>query len=133
MLWAFVSNLPKPLTKYGYVMSSWLQIRKIFIFRLYQVFGKVTKFGGNWLKNKNVTGKRHIGRRKMPPSPTVLKMLAFVSHCSAKFQLISDCFIPNFKLKYQNSENIKSGRVYTVAFNLHPIKRQTIFGDTWYI
>ena len=26
--------------------------------------GKVTKFGGNWLKNKNVTGKKQIERWK---------------------------------------------------------------------
>ena len=33
-LWAFMSNLPKPLTKYGHVTWPWLQITKIFIFRL---------------------------------------------------------------------------------------------------
>ena len=30
-------------------------------------FRKVTKFGGNWLKNKNVTGRKQIGRWKTPP------------------------------------------------------------------
>ena len=28
---------------------------------LYHILGKVTKFGGNWLKNKKVTGKKQIG------------------------------------------------------------------------
>ena len=38
------------------------QILKIFIFRLilYQISGEVTKFGGNWLKNKKVTGKNPV-------------------------------------------------------------------------
>ena len=34
------------------------------------------------------------------------KILAFGSHCLANFQPILDCFIPNFKLKYEDSENI---------------------------
>ena len=45
--WAFVSNLPTPLTKYGHAR-------------------KVTKFEGNWLKNKNVRGKKQIGGGKDP-------------------------------------------------------------------
>ena len=40
---------------------------------------------------------------------------AFVSHCSANFQPILDCFISNFKLKYEDSENIKADRVNTVV------------------
>ena len=44
-------------------------------------------------------------------------ILTFGSHCSANFQPISDCFIPNLKLKYEDSENIKTDRVNTVAFN----------------
>ena len=42
-------------------------------------------------------------------------------------QPILDCFIPNFKLKYEDSENIKADRVNTVVFNLHPIKRRALF------
>ena len=36
--------------------------QQIFIFRLilYQISGKVTKFGENWLKNKKVTGKNPV-------------------------------------------------------------------------
>ena len=30
-------------------------------------FRKVTRFGGNWLKDKNVTGKKQIGGWKRPP------------------------------------------------------------------
>ena len=56
------------------------------------------------------------------------KILAFGSHCSAKFQSILDCFIPNFKLKYEDSENIKADRVSTVAFKVHQIKRRSFFG-----
>ena len=55
------------------------------------------------------------------------KILAFGSHCSANFQQMLDCFIPNFKLKYEDSENIKAGRVNTVVFNLHQVKRRAFF------
>ena len=44
------------------------------------------------------------------------KILAFGSHCSANFQPILDCFIPNFKLTYEDSENIKADRVSTGVF-----------------
>ena len=52
------------------------------------------------------------------------KILAFGSHCSANFQPILDCFtgIPNFKLTYEDSENIKADCVSTDVFNLHQIK-----------
>ena len=55
------------------------------------------------------------------------EILAFVSQCSANFQQILDCFIPNFNLKYLDSENIKAGRLYTVVFNVHQIKRWAFF------
>ena len=47
---------------------------------------------------------------------------AFVSHCSANFQPILDCFILNFQSKYEDSENIKADAANTVVFNLHQIK-----------
>ena len=34
-----------------------------------------------------------------------------------------DCFIPKFKLEYDDLENIKTDCVNTVVFNLHQIKR----------
>ena len=55
------------------------------------------------------------------------EILAFVSQCSANFQQILDCFIPNFNLKYLDSENIKAGRLNTVVFNVHQIKRWAFF------
>ena len=54
------------------------------------------------------------------------EILAFGSHCSAKFQPILDCFIPNFKLKYEDSENININYVDTVVFNLHQIKQRNL-------
>ena len=63
-------------------------------------------------------------------SSTGPKILDFGSHCSANFQPILDCFIPNSTLKYEDSENIKAGRVSTVIFNLHQIKRRAFFLDT---
>ena len=55
------------------------------------------------------------------------EILAFGSQCSANFQLISDCFIPNFKLKYDDLENVKTDHVNTVIFNLHEIKQLKFF------
>ena len=52
------------------------------------------------------------------------EILAFVSLCSANFQSILDCFIPNFKSKYKDSENIKADCVDTAVFNLHQIKHR---------
>ena len=54
---------------------------------------------------------------------------SFGSHCSANFQPILDCFIPKFKLKYDDLENIKIDLVNTVVFNLLQIKQSTfVFG-----
>ena len=43
------------------------------------------------------------------------EILDFGSHYSANFQPILDCFIPKFKLKYDNLENIKTDCVNTVG------------------
>ena len=56
------------------------------------------------------------------------EILAFISHCLAKFRPILDCFIPNFKLKYEDSENTKVYHVNTVIFSLHQITRRALFG-----
>ena len=45
----------------------------------------------------------------------------------AKFQSILDCFIPIFKLKYEDLENIKNDRVTTLVFNVHQIKCRAFF------
>ena len=69
-----MSNLPKPLTKYGHVTLLWLQIPKIFIFRLilYQVLGKVIKFGGIGSRTKKLQAKKQIGRVENTPPPVVI-------------------------------------------------------------
>ena len=50
------------------------------------------------------------------------EILAFGSHSMVNSQTILDCFVPNFKLKYENSENIKTDCVNTIVFNLVWIK-----------
>ena len=62
----------------------------------------------------------------------VLGILAFGSHSLAKFQPTLDCFISNFKLKYENSQNVKTDCVNTVVFNLRKIKQRNFFWDTQY-
>ena len=54
------------------------------------------------------------------------EILAFGRHCSANFQSILNCFIPNFKLKYEDSENIKTN-ANTVVFNLSQINERNFF------
>ena len=61
-------------------------------------------------------------------SLTDSEILDFGSHCSANFQPIFDCFIPKFKLKYDDLENIKTDPVNTIVFTLHQIKQSNFFG-----
>ena len=57
------------------------------------------------------------------------EILAFGSHCSANVQPILKCFITNFKLKYEDLENVKADCINTVVFNRHQIKRRRFFYD----
>ena len=56
------------------------------------------------------------------------KILAFGTNCSVNFQPILDCFKLNFKLEYEESENIQADCVSTVVFSLHQIKRRAFLG-----
>ena len=60
------------------------------------------------------------------------EILAFGSYCSVNVQPILDCFIPNLKLKYEDSENIKADRVNAIVFNSHQIKQIHLLWDTRY-
>ena len=53
--------------------------------------------------------------------------LAFVSHLLGELSTVLDCVIPNFKLKYEDSEYIKADGVNTVIFYIRQIKRRTFF------
>ena len=48
----------------------------------------------------------HFSKKLGCRSSTSPEILAFGSHCSANFQRILDCFVPNFKLKYEDSQDI---------------------------
>ena len=69
----------------------------------------------------------HFSKNLVVRSSAGPNILAFGRHCSANFQPILDYFMPNFKLKYEDSENIKADRLSTVVFNLHQIKRRAFF------
>ena len=69
----------------------------------------------------------HFSKKSGRLSSTGSEILTFGSHCSANFQPILDCFIPQFKLEYDDVENIKTDRVNVVVFNLHKIKRLKFF------
>ena len=49
-------------------------------------------------------------------------MLVFCSHSSVNVQLILECSIRNFRLKYEDSENIEADPADTVVFKLHQLK-----------
>ena len=72
----------------------------------------------------------HFSKKSGCQSSPGPKILGYVNYCSAKFQPILDCFIPNSRLKYDESDNIKTDRVNTVVFNLHQIKHQAFFIGT---
>ena len=57
----------------------------------------------------------HFSEKSGRLSSTGSETLDFGSHYSANFQPILDCFIPKFKLKYDNLENIKTDRLNTVV------------------
>ena len=54
--------------------------------------------------------------------------IAFIQGDSAGGSKLIEQTLPNFKFKYEDSENIKSDLVSTVVFNLHQIKRTAFFG-----
>ena len=72
----------------------------------------------------------HLLKKSGCVSSTGSEILAFSSQSSANFRLILDYFIPKFKLKYEDLENIKRGHVNAVVFNLHEIKQLKLFWDT---
>ena len=55
------------------------------------------------------------------------EILVFSSHCLANFQSSFDCFMSNFQVKYDDSENIKTDPVNTVAFNLTSNQTEELF------
>ena len=72
----------------------------------------------------------HFSKKSGRLSSTGSEILTFGSYCSANFQPILDCFIPKFKLGYDDLENIKTDSVNTVVFNLHQIKHLKFFGTS---
>ena len=69
----------------------------------------------------------HFSEKSGRLSSTGYEILDFGSHYSANFQLILDCLIPKFKLKYDNLESIKTDCVNRVVFNGHEIKQLNFF------
>ena len=58
-----------------------------------------------------------LSRKSVCLSSMGPEILASVSYCSANFQLTLDSLIPNFN--YEHSENVKTGPLTTVVFNLN--------------
>ena len=56
-----------------------------------------------------------------------LVVISFGYPLAGELQPIFGCFVPNFKLKYEDSENIKADRVSIVVFKLRQIKSQAFF------
>ena len=70
----------------------------------------------------------HFSKNLVVCSSAGPKILAFGSHCSGNFKPILDCFIPNFKFKYEDSENIKADRVSTVVSTYIKSSVERFFG-----
>ena len=85
---------------------------------------------GTFLKQYGCLKLIHFLKKSGRLSSIGSKILAFGSQFSANFQPVLDCFLPKFKLKYDDLENIKADRVNTVVFNLHQINQSTFFGTT---
>ena len=69
----------------------------------------------------------HFSKKLGHLSSTNSEILNFGSHYSAKFQPILDCFMPKFKLEYDDLENVKTDHLTAVILNLHQIKRLKFF------
>ena len=73
----------------------------------------------------------HFSKKSGRLSSAGPEILALISHCLANVQPILGNFIPNFKMKHEDSENIKARRVNTIVLNLHSVKRQAFsFGTS---
>ena len=72
------------------------------------IFSKSSYFNLNFgIKQYGCLKLIHFSKKSSRLSSTGSEILTFGSHCSANFQPILDCFIPKFKLEYDNLENIK--------------------------
>ena len=67
--------------------------------------------------------KKRTGRLSLEGT----KILAFGSHSLANFQLILDCFVPNFKLKHEDLENIETDCVSIVVLTSHQNQTSGVF------
>ena len=72
----------------------------------------------------------HFSKKSGRLSSTGSEVLTFGSHYSANFQTILDCFIPKFKLEYDDLGNMKADCVNAVVFDLRQIKRLKFFFGT---
>ena len=63
-------------------------------------FMEVTKFGGNWLKNKKVTGKNKLGWKQSPPPPSAYRVkwnFGFFTTNTHQIRLYHVTFDANFE------------------------------------
>ena len=72
----------------------------------------------------------HFSKKSDCLSSAGPEILAFISHCTANFLQILDCFISNFKLKYEDSENTKADCVNVVRFQLTSNQTSGVFSGT---
>ena len=74
----------------------------------------------------------HFSKKSGHLSSTGSEILTLDSHCSANFRPILDCFIPKFKLEYDDLENIKTNRKYS-RFQLTSNQTFEVFWDIRYM
>ena len=74
----------------------------------------------------------HFSKKSCRLSAAGSEIVAFGSHWLTSFRPILNCFVPNVKLKYEDSEDIETNREITVVFNLHHVKQRNCFWDSRY-
>ena len=74
----------------------------------------------------------HFSRKSCCLSSGGPEIAGFHSHYSANFPPTLSWFISNVKLKYEDSDDIKTDRENTLIFNLHDKNRGTFYWDTRY-
>ena len=58
------------------------------------------------------------------------EILVFGRHCSANFQTIGDCFMQNFKLKYEDSKTCENRSCRHNRFQLTSNQTEELFWGT---
>ena len=72
----------------------------------------------------------HFSKKSCRLSSAGPETAAFDSHCPVNFRPILSWFLPNGKLKYGDSENLKTDLVNAVVFNLPKQNQDAVYSGS---